>query len=57
MLLVVADTGPIHYLVEIGHIGILPQLFETASMRTNSGLILSAFIGVHRRLYRLLQTR
>jgi predicted nucleic acid-binding protein len=28
MLLVVADTGPIHYLVEIGHIGILPQLFE-----------------------------
>ncbi len=28
MLLVVADTGPICYLVEIGHIGILPQLFE-----------------------------
>jgi len=28
MLLVVADTGPIHYLVEIGHIEILPQLFE-----------------------------
>ena len=28
MLLVVADTGPIGYLVEIGHIGILPQLFE-----------------------------
>ncbi len=28
MLLVVADTGPIRYLVEIGHIGILPQLFE-----------------------------
>jgi len=28
MLLVVADTSPIHYLVQIGHIGILPQLFE-----------------------------
>jgi predicted nucleic acid-binding protein len=28
MLLVVADTGPIRYLVEIGHIGILPRLFE-----------------------------
>jgi predicted nucleic acid-binding protein len=28
MLLVVADTSPIRYLVEIGHLGILPQLFE-----------------------------
>src|SRR5664279_408214 len=28
MLLVVADTGPIRYLVEIGHIDLLPQLFE-----------------------------
>ncbi len=28
MLLVVADTSPIHYLVQIGHIGIVPQLFE-----------------------------
>jgi predicted nucleic acid-binding protein len=28
VLLVVADTGPVHYLVEIGHIGVLPQLFE-----------------------------
>jgi len=28
VLLVVADAGPIHYLVEIGHVGILPQLFE-----------------------------
>jgi len=28
VLLVVADTGPIRYLVEIGHIGILPRLFE-----------------------------
>jgi predicted nucleic acid-binding protein len=27
MLLVVADTSPIRYLVEIGHIGLLPQLF------------------------------
>ena len=29
MLLVVADTSPIRYLVEIGQIVILPQLFET----------------------------
>lgn len=28
MLLVVADTSPIRYLVEIGHIDILPRLFE-----------------------------
>ena len=28
MLLVVADTSPIRYLVEIGHIGLLPQLFQ-----------------------------
>jgi|HubBroStandDraft_1064217.scaffolds.fasta_scaffold92670_2 predicted nucleic acid-binding protein len=28
MLLVVADTSPIRYLVEIGHIGALPKLFE-----------------------------
>ena len=28
MRLVVADTGPIHYLVLIGHIDILPRLFE-----------------------------
>ncbi len=27
MLLVVADTSPIRYLVEIGHIGLVPQLF------------------------------
>ncbi len=27
MLLVVADTGPIRYLIEIGNISILPQLF------------------------------
>jgi predicted nucleic acid-binding protein len=27
MLLVVADTSPIRYLVEIGHIGLLPELF------------------------------
>jgi predicted nucleic acid-binding protein len=25
--LVVADTGPVHYLILIGHIGVLPQLF------------------------------
>jgi predicted nucleic acid-binding protein len=28
MLVVVADTSPIRYLVEIGHVGVLPQLFE-----------------------------
>jgi len=28
MLLVVADTSPLRYLVEIGQIGLLPQLFE-----------------------------
>ncbi len=28
MLLVVADTGPIDYLLPIGHIEILPALFE-----------------------------
>jgi predicted nucleic acid-binding protein len=26
--LVIADTGPIHYLILIGHINLLPQLFE-----------------------------
>lgn len=28
MILAVADTGPIHYLVLIGEIGLLPQLFD-----------------------------
>jgi predicted nucleic acid-binding protein len=28
MLLVIADTSPLRYLVEIGQIGILPKLFE-----------------------------
>jgi len=28
MLLVVADTSPIRYLVQIGHIDLLPRLFE-----------------------------
>jgi predicted nucleic acid-binding protein len=28
MILVVADTGPIHYLVQIGHIDILARLFD-----------------------------
>lgn len=27
-MLLVADTSPIHCLVQIGHIGILPELFE-----------------------------
>ena len=34
MLVVVADTGPLRYLLAIGHIGILPQLFETISIPT-----------------------
>ena len=29
MRLVVADTGPLHYLVLIGHIDVIPALFET----------------------------
>lgn len=29
MRLVVADTGPLHYLVLIGHIDLIPALFET----------------------------
>lgn len=32
MPLVVADTGPINYLLLIGHIEILPQLFERVFM-------------------------
>ena len=28
MRLVIADTGPIHYLILIGHIDLLPRLFE-----------------------------
>ena len=28
MKLVIADTGPINYLLLIGHIEILPELFE-----------------------------
>jgi hypothetical protein len=39
--LVVADTGPINYLILIGHIGILPALFEKvilpAVVRDESG--------------------
>ncbi len=28
MILIVADTGPINYLIQIGFIGLLPQLAE-----------------------------
>lgn len=28
MRLVIADTGPLHYLILIGHIDLLPVLFE-----------------------------
>ena len=36
MRVVVADTGPLRYLLAIGHIDILPQLFETISIPTCS---------------------
>lgn len=38
MRLVVADTGPVHYLIPIGHIGLLPQLFERVVL---PGVVLS----------------
>ena len=34
MRVVVADTGPVRYLLAIGHIDILPQLFKTISIPT-----------------------
>jgi predicted nucleic acid-binding protein len=34
MLLVIADTSPIRYLVQIGHIDLLHSLFETVSIPT-----------------------
>jgi hypothetical protein len=39
MLLVVADTGPIWYLVEICHIGILPQFARENFRRSTAGVI------------------
>jgi predicted nucleic acid-binding protein len=35
---VIADTGPIHYLILIGHISLLPQLFERVVL---PGVVLS----------------
>ncbi len=32
MRVVIADTGPLHYLILIGHVEILPVLFETVSV-------------------------
>ena len=32
MRLVVADTGPIHYLILIGHISLLPQFFKRVAL-------------------------
>ncbi|MBL8231315.1 MAG: DUF3368 domain-containing protein [Bryobacterales bacterium] len=32
MRLVIADTGPIRYLIQIGHIELLPRLFETVAI-------------------------
>ena len=34
MRLVIADTGPIRYLVQIGHIDFLVHLFESVSIPT-----------------------
>jgi predicted nucleic acid-binding protein len=34
MLLVIADTSPIRYLVQIGHIDLLHSLFQTVSIPT-----------------------
>jgi predicted nucleic acid-binding protein len=30
--LVIADTGPINYLIQIGHIELLPRVFETVAL-------------------------
>ena len=32
MRLVIADTGPINYLVQIGHIELLPRMFESVAL-------------------------
>jgi predicted nucleic acid-binding protein len=32
--LVIADTGPVHYLILIGHVDLLPQLFERVVLPT-----------------------
>ena len=34
MRLVIADTGPLNYLILIGHIGLLPVLFEKVVLPT-----------------------
>ena len=34
MRVVIADTGPLRYLIAIGHIDILPKLFKTISIPT-----------------------
>jgi predicted nucleic acid-binding protein len=34
MRLVIADTGPVNYLVQIGHIGLLPRIFERIALPT-----------------------
>ena len=34
MQLVIADTGPLNYLILIGHIGLLPVLFEKVVLPT-----------------------
>ena len=32
MRLVIADTGPINYLIQIGHIDLLPRMFEKVAL-------------------------
>lgn len=32
MRLVIADTGPVNYLIQIGHIGLLPHMFEKVAL-------------------------
>lgn len=32
MRLVIADTGPINYLIQIGHIELLPRMFEKVAL-------------------------
>ena len=34
MQLVIADTGPVNYLVPIGHIDLLPRLFQRVILPT-----------------------
>ena len=41
--LVIADTGPINYLIRIGHVDLLPRLFERVAIPRAVECELSAF--------------